>query len=190
MVHARAYPSAKIDYAGTVLLAPGKGCENMTLALSRRTLLLAGTAALIARPAKAEATTHEVQMLNKDPDDAKQRMVFKPSFLVVKPGDTVKFLSADKGHNSEVIDDMLPEGAEGWKGRINDDVEVTLEAPGFYGYKCTPHVGTGMVGLIVVEGDGMMDNLEAAQKAKHRGQAKKRFQALWEQAEEAGVVAA
>lgn len=163
----------------------------MTLALSRRTLLLAGTAALVARPAMSEEpTTHTVEMLNKDPEDAKQRMVFKPAFLVVKPGDTVQFVSADKGHNSEIIDDMIPEGAEGWKGRINDDVAVTLETPGFYGYKCTPHVGTGMVGLIVVEGDGMMDNLEAAQKVRHRGQAKKRFEALWEMAEESGVMAA
>ncbi|MEM7732578.1 MAG: pseudoazurin [Pseudomonadota bacterium] len=162
----------------------------MTLALSRRTLLLAGTAALIARPAMSEATTHTVEMLNKDPEDSKQRMVFKPSFLMINPGDTVQFVSADKGHNSEVIDDMMPEGAEGWKGRINDDVEVTLEQPGFYGYKCTPHVGTGMVGLIVVQGDGMMDNLEAAQKVRHRGQAKKRFEALWEMADEAGVLSA
>ncbi|MEL6647952.1 MAG: pseudoazurin [Pseudomonadota bacterium] len=163
----------------------------MTLALSRRTLLMAGTAALIARPAiSEEATTHVVEMLNKDPEDPKQRMVFKPAFLVVKPGDTVQFVSADKGHNSEIIDDMIPEGAEGWKGRINDDIEVTLETPGFYGYKCTPHVGTGMVGLIVVEGDGMMDNLEAAQDVRHRGQAKKRFEALWEQAEEAGMMTA
>ena len=162
----------------------------MTLALSRRTVLLAGTAALIARPAIAEATTHTVEMLNKDPEDAKQRMVFKPAFLMGNPGDTVQVVSADKGHNSEVIDDMIPEGAEGWKGRINDDVEVTLDTPGFYGYKCTPHVGTGMVGLIVVQGDGMMDNLEAAQKVKHRGQSKKRFEALWEMAEEAGVMSA
>ncbi|MEL7255412.1 MAG: pseudoazurin [Pseudomonadota bacterium] len=163
----------------------------MTLALSRRTLLLAGTAALIARPAIAEEpTTHTVEMLNKDPEDPKQRMVFKPAFLTINPGDTVQFVSADKGHNSEVIDDMIPEGAESWKGRINEDVEVTLETPGFYGYKCTPHVGTGMVGLIVVQGEGMMDNLEAAQDVRHRGQAKKRFEALWEQAEEAGVLSA
>ncbi|MEO0372500.1 MAG: pseudoazurin [Pseudomonadota bacterium] len=163
----------------------------MTLALSRRTLLLAGTAALIARPAIAEEpTTHTVEMLNKDPEDPKQRMVFKPAFLMANPGDTVQFVSADKGHNSEVIEDMMPEGAEGWKGKINDDIAVTLEQPGFYGYKCTPHVGTGMVGLIVVQGEGMMDNLEAAQDVRQRGQAKKRFEALWEMAEEAGVLSA
>ncbi len=162
----------------------------MTLALSRRTLLLAGTAALIARPAMSQATTHTVEMLNKDPEDSKQRMVFKPAFLMVNPGDTVQFVSVDKGHNSEIIDDMMPEGTEGWKGKINEDVEVTLDTPGFYGYKCRPHVGAGMVGLIVVQGDGMMDNLEAAQGARHRGQAKKRFEALWEMAEEAGVLSA
>ena len=163
----------------------------MTLALSRRTLLLAGTAALIARPAiAAEPTTHTVEMLNKDPEDSKQRMIFKPAFLMVNPGDTVTFVATDKGHNSEIIDDMIPEGAEGWKGKINDEVAVTFEQPGFYGYKCTPHVGTGMVGLIAEQGDGMMDNLEAAQKVKHRGQAKKRFKALWEMAEEAGLMSA
>jgi pseudoazurin len=163
----------------------------MTFPLSRRTLLLAGTAALVARPAiSEEATVHTIEMLNKDPDDSKQRMIFKPAFVLAKPGDSVKFVATDKGHNSEIIDDMVPEGAEGWKGRINDEVEVTLETPGFYGYKCTPHFGTGMVGLIVVQGDGMMDNLEAAQGVRLRGQAKKRFEALWEQAEEAGVMSA
>ena len=162
----------------------------MTLALSRRTVLLAGTAALIARPAIAEATTHTVEMLNKDPEDAKQRMVFKPAFLMVNPGDTVQFVSADKGHNSEVIDDMIPEGAEGWKGRINDDVEVTLDTPGFYGYKCTPHAATGMVALIVVEGEGKLDNLEAAQGVRQRGRAKKVFEEIWEEAAELGLLEA
>ncbi len=160
----------------------------MTLNLNRRTLIVAGTAALITRPAFAQ-TSHTVEMLNKHPDDAKQRMVFLPNMLVVEAGDTVTFTGTDRGHNSEVIKDMFPEGA-GWKGKINEDISVTFDTPGFYGYKCTPHFGTGMVGLVVVKGDGMMDNLEAAQGAKLRGQSKKRFAEIWEQVEAEGLLSA
>ena len=54
--------------------------------------------------------------------------------LEVNVGDTVKFVPADKGHNSELIKDMLPKGADKWKGKINKEVEVTFDTPGFYGY--------------------------------------------------------
>ncbi|MEL6171145.1 MAG: pseudoazurin [Pseudomonadota bacterium] len=161
----------------------------MKLTIDRRTLLLASSAALIARPSFA-AETHTVEMLNKDPDDSKARMVFKPNLVVVQAGDTISFVGTDRGHNCEVIDGMVPEGAEGWKGKINDDIEVTLDQPGFYGYKCTPHVGQGMVGLVIVQGDGMMDNLEAAQSVRQRGQAKKRWGAIWEEAEAQGLLSA
>ncbi|MEM8775699.1 MAG: pseudoazurin [Pseudomonadota bacterium] len=161
----------------------------MKLTIDRRTLLLASSAALIARPSFG-AASHQVEMLNKDPDDSKARMVFKPNLVVIQPGDTVSFVGTDRGHNCEIIEGMIPDGAEGWKGKINDDVEVTLDVPGFYGVKCTPHVGQGMVGLVVVQGDGMMDNLEAAQGVKQRGQAKKRFQAIWEAAEAEGILSA
>ena len=38
-------------------------------------------------------------------------MVFEPAFVKIAPGDTVKFVSTDKGHNAEIIKGMLPEGA-------------------------------------------------------------------------------
>ena len=46
-----------------------------------------------------------------------------------------------------------------------------------------------MIGLIVVEGDGMLDNLEEAKSVKHRGKAKKAWKALWEEADAAGFTA-
>ena len=64
----------------------------------------------------AAGNTFEVLMLNKDPDDSKKKMVFSPSLLKVSVGDTVSFLPENKGHNSEIMKGMLPEGAEGWKG--------------------------------------------------------------------------
>ena len=145
--------------------------------------------AAIAPNFLAAGNTFEVLMLNKDPDNPKKKMVFSPSLLKVAVGDTVSFLPEDKGHNSEIIKGMLPDGAEKWKGKMNKQVDVTFSVPGFYGYHCKPHSNMGMIGLIVVEGDGMLDNLEAARGVKHRGKAKKAWKELWDAADEAGMTA-
>ncbi|MEL6963048.1 MAG: hypothetical protein AAFO01_09850 [Pseudomonadota bacterium] len=66
----------------------------------------------------AFAADHEVKMLNKGPDG--QRMWFEPAIVIAEPGDTITFISFDRGHNSQSI--MIPEGAEGWRGKIGQDV--------------------------------------------------------------------
>lgn len=159
----------------------------MSLLLNRRLFLGAAAATTLTRPAFASGATHEVQMANQDPDNPRNRMVFLPRILVVQPGDTVNFVPTDRGHNSESIADMTPEGFEGWEGKINDPVSATLETPGFYGYVCTPHATVGMVGLVVVEGEGMMDNLEAAQGVRQRGQARRVWDEIWEEVESMGL---
>ena len=126
-------------------------------------------------------------MLNKGLDNPKNKMLFSPKILQINAGDTVRFIAADKGHNSESTNGMIPKGAEKWKGKLNKDVEITLGVPGFYGYQCKPHANMGMIGLIVVEGDGKMNNLEAAQGVKHRGKAKKSWKSLWEEAAASGL---
>lgn len=103
-------------------------------------------AALMGGAAFAES--FEVQMLNKGTDG--ERMVFEPAFLHVLPGDTVKFIAADKGHNAEVGKGMLPEGAEAFRGKINEEIEVTLDTSGVYGVICKPHYAMGMVMTIAV----------------------------------------
>ena len=110
-------------------------------------------------------------------------MVFVPRILKIQPGDTVKFISASKGHNTESIKGMLPAGVEKWKSKIGKDFELTLDKPGIYGYKCTPHFGVGMVGLVVVEGDNWQANLEDAKKAKKVGKSKKIFKEIWSELE-------
>ncbi|PIE14340.1 MAG: pseudoazurin [Rhodobacterales bacterium] len=125
--------------------------------------------------------THEVQMLNKHPDDKKQKNVFLPAVLKINPGDTVKFVAVDKGHNSVSYKDMIPEGAEGWKSKLNKDFEVTLDVEGAYGYFCQPHKSLGMVGLILV-GD-VSGNYEAIKEVKQRGKAKKVMKKLFEEAD-------
>ncbi len=124
----------------------------------------------------AGAAEIEVHMLNKG---AKGVMVFEPDFIVAAPGDTIRFLPSDKGHNVETIKGMLPEGAEAFKSKINEDFTVTLDAPGIYGVKCTPHYAMGMVALIKV---GEAANIDEARAVKHAGKAKAVFEELFGQA--------
>lgn len=113
--------------------------------------------------AGAQTTAHEVQMLNMDPDDRQQRMLFKPAVLRIQPGDSVKFVSGNPGHNAQSIEGMIPEGAEPFRGRINEEIEVTFDVEGTYGYLCLPHQTMGMLGFILV-GD-FTGNLEDVRSA-------------------------
>ena len=114
-------------------------------------ILGAAALATILASAPVAAANFEVLMLNKGFDG--ETMGFSPSFLRVEPGDTVTFIPADKGHNAETILDMIPDAAETWKGKLNEEFSVTLTEPGLYAYKCQPHFGMGMVGLIQVGPD-------------------------------------
>lgn len=127
-------------------------------------------AALMGGAAFAE--TFEVQMLNKGTDG--ERMVFEPAFIQVQPGDTVKFVAADKGHNAEVGKGMLPDGAEGFKGKINEEIEVTLDTAGVYGVICKPHYAMGMVMTIAVGDAEVPDSFLEGRVPKR---AKERFEA-------------
>jgi pseudoazurin len=80
-------------------------------------------------------------------------MIFLPDALRIAPGDTVRFLATDRSHNAESIDDMMPAGASGFAGKINEEIEITLTEPGFYGIKCKPHYAMGMVMVIAVGDD-------------------------------------
>lgn len=133
------------------------------------------TAALALLATGAAAETFEVKMLNRGEDGM---MVFEPAFVEAQPGDTVRFLPTDKGHNVESIDGMLPDGFEAFKTRFNEEFELTVDAEGLYGVKCTPHYGMGMVALIQV---GEPVNLAAAQDVNQRGKAADRFDALFAQ---------
>ncbi len=162
----------------------------MTLKLQRRTLLMAAGASMMLPATTGLAMTeHVVQMLNKHPENDKLRQVFFPRIIAVQPGDTVTFQATDRGHNSASTDGMVPDGAEGWKGSISKDVSVTFDTPGFYGYRCVPHASLGMVGLVVVEGDGKLDNLAAAQGVNQRGKAKAAWDEIWAEAEAMGLLA-
>jgi pseudoazurin len=136
-------------------------------------LTVATVAALMTGICGAWAAEHEVHMLNKG---AKGAMVFEPDFIRAEPGDTIRFIPADKTHNAESIPGMLPAGAEAFKGKVNEEVTITVTQEGVYGIRCQPHYAMGMVALVAV---GAPVNLEEAQAVKHPGVAKKRFAAIF-----------
>jgi pseudoazurin len=141
--------------------------------MNRFLAALALSVAALAGAAHAEE--HQIQMLNKGEKGA---MVFQPAFVKAAPGDTIHFVATDKGHSVESIKGMLPDGAAEFKGKINEEVTVTVDKEGVYGVKCAPHYGMGMVALIVV---GQPSNLDAAKAVKQSGKAKTVFGELFEQ---------
>lgn len=98
-------------------------------------------------PSIAYAETHEVKMLTRGDTGA---MVYEPSHLQIAPGDTVRFLATQRGHNAASIPEMLPEGAESFIGKIDEETSVSFEIKGRYGIKCSPHYAMGMVMIIDV----------------------------------------
>ncbi len=132
-------------------------------------------AVVAVSPSSAEAKEWQVKMLNKGSDG--KLMVFEPAFLAVKPGDTVKFLATDKGHNAESVAGMLPQGAKPFKGKINEEIVVRFTQQGLYGYKCLPHTGMGMVGLVQV-GSAANKAEASAGAARVQGMGKKVMTAL------------
>ena len=123
----------------------------------------------------AAAKEHQVKMLNKGSDGS--LMVFEPAFIKVAPGDTVKFLATQKGHNAESVAGMAPAGGTTFKGKINEEISVKFNKEGVYGYKCLPHVGMGMVGVVQV-GKATNKGPATAAAAKLSGVGKKRMMEL------------
>lgn len=100
----------------------------------------------------------EVKMLNTGPNNT--IMVYSPSFVEAKVGDTVTFIPEQKGgHN--VVSVALPHGVNSFKSDTDSKFVLKLEKEGLFAYACEPHKIMGMVGLIQV---GHATNLEETRK--------------------------
>lgn len=127
----------------------------------------------------ALAEVHEVKMLNRGASGA---MVYEPDYLAIAPGDRVRFIASHPSHNAASLPGLLPEGAEPFKGRINEEIEVTFDTPGLYGIQCIPHLAMGMVMLIQV-GDRQTSEVQLPASLPVRARA--RFEQILEQANSA-----
>ncbi len=71
---------------------------------------------------------------------------------------------------------MLPAGATPFEGKRDEEIVVTFDKEGIYGFECKPHAGMGMVGVVVVGNPG--DAAGALEGAKLKGKGKKVMEAL------------
>ena len=135
--------------------------------MNHKTLARLGAVLLsLSAAGAAWAETYEVKMLNRG---ASGPMVYEPEFIQLQPGDKLKFLASSSGHDAVSIDGMLPAGAKPFKGKINEEIEVTFTEAGIYGIKCLPHYAMGMVMLVQV-GDAPLSALKVPAEAPERAQ--------------------
>ena len=107
------------------------------------------------------AETHEIRMLSSiERDGQLEFMVFDPPFLKVEVGDTVRFLPTEPGHS--VQSSFVPEGGPTWASNFDETIEIVLDTPGVYLYRCDPHRMVGMLGVLQV---GEATNFDAASAA-------------------------
>lgn len=103
---------------------------------------------------------------------------FKPMVVKIAPGDTVSWENMN-GHivntnfvnKDQSITQYIPEGANGFTSAMGENfVTEPLTQEGVYLYKCDPHWGAGMGGVIIV---GEPTNLEAIKATKPKGALKR-----------------
>lgn len=82
--------------------------------------------------------------------------IFRPDTIYINPGDTVGWTNMTS-HNTVSVEGLIPEGATPWASKLGQNLKITLDVEGIYAYVCQPHIGFGMVGIIVV---GKPTNLE------------------------------
>ncbi|MEM7669447.1 MAG: plastocyanin/azurin family copper-binding protein [Pseudomonadota bacterium] len=104
-------------------------------------ICLVMTIALTGGDARSnDQTTHTVQA---------RGVKFAPMFIYIEPGDRVAWENM-ASHNVETLEGMVPEGQEKIKTELGDNYFTTFDKVGIIVYKCTPHWGARMGGIIVV----------------------------------------
>ena len=121
----------------------------------------------------ARAAEVVVDMLSRDASTNTSNL-FKPGLVRINKGDTVKWVAKQSGHNVSFIEGAVPVGVAPFTSPTGKDATFKFNKPGVYLYKCAPHVGLGMVGLVVVGND--KSNLAAAKAAYIPPLAKKRLE--------------
>lgn len=116
----------------------------------------------------------KVDMLHRK---GKERVTYSQTLVRVNPGDTVKWIARDPYHNVEFVSGAVPEGVRPFKSPLSRDTQYTFTKPGIYVYKCTPHYGMGMVGVVVVGSD--LNNFNEVQAIGYPPAARKRLRKIF-----------
>ncbi len=113
-----------------------------------------------------------VEMLSRD-KATNTSNVFKPGLVRVNKGDTVKWVATQSGHNVAFVQGGVPAGVALFTSAFSKDASFKFEKAGVYLYKCTPHFGMGMTGIVIVGND--KSNLAAVKASYVPPLAKKRL---------------
>lgn len=92
-------------------------------------------------------------------------MQYSPLVVKIAPGDTVRWENMPT-HNVETVDGLVPEGVEKINSPMGENYQHTFEEEGIYIYQCTPHIGAGMGGAVIV---GEPVNLETIKASDAKG---------------------
>jgi pseudoazurin len=120
-------------------------------------LLVTAVVGVMSGPALA--AEHIINMVNKAADGT--AMAFEPNFVRAAVGDTIKLVPVDKGHFAVALPGFWPKDVPEVKGKVNQELIVTLDKEGIYGFKCTPHYSMGMVALVQVGAAQVTDEMKA-----------------------------
>jgi len=93
---------------------------------------------------------------------------FAPDTIYINPGDTVAWKNMSS-HNSVSVEGLIPEGATPWTSKMGENLNITLNVEGVYAYVCVPHIGFGMVGLIIVGKPSNLEEVKAFAKDNLKG---------------------
>lgn len=134
---------------------------------SRRDMIMIGGVVLAGLPLRsaraAGGDTIDIAMRGNQDGS---RVWFEPRGLLIRPGGSVRWTNLDKGnaHTSTAYHPdndghplRIPASAAPWNSDYllpDQSFSVTLTASGVYDYFCVPHEHAGMVGRIVVAGEG------------------------------------
>jgi len=118
--------------------------------MNRREILMTGAALLTPGLALASGEHKTAgDGAGKTVEVMARGVKFAPAIVFIDVGGTVEW-SNMPSHNVETLDGMVPDGQEKINTKIGDNVAVTFDVEGIVCYKCTPHWGNRMGGIIVV----------------------------------------
>ena len=103
--------------------------------------------------------------------------IFKPDTIYINPGDTVQWVNMTS-HNTASVKGLIPEGATPWQGKLGENLKIKLDGEGIYAYVCQPHIGFGMVGIIVVGKPSNLEEVKAYARENLQGPSRRLIEKL------------
>jgi len=111
--------------------------------MSRLTIMV--TALFLSMTLAAQAYAAEIQM------GYEGNLVFEPNEVTVKSGDTVTFVNNALPPHNIIVDGRADLSRESLMFSPGETQEIVFADAGDFNFKCAPHEGAGMKGVIHVE---------------------------------------